>query len=206
MELDGHWLGIILAALFFECKGEDRVIQPPGDVITTEGETLTLGCTFETSDTYSYLFWVPARLDRGTPSFFLHCRLELPHTMQSTTRQRAATKENVTATEGEAVTLGCQYSSSSSNDYLFWYKQDGNNSPKFILSRFKIGEGKTKHEFRDRFSSTLNSKIRSVPLKISSAKLSDSAVYYCALRPTVTGKMQSTTRQRAATNRRCDCY
>uniref|UniRef100_A0A3Q3EQU0 Ig-like domain-containing protein n=1 Tax=Labrus bergylta TaxID=56723 RepID=A0A3Q3EQU0_9LABR len=94
---------------------------------------------------------------------------------------------DVTATEGEAVTLGCQYNSSSSNDYLYWYKQDGNNSPKFILTRFKIGEGKTMKEFEERFSSTLDSTLRSVPLKIKKLQLTDSAVYYCALQPTVTG-------------------
>uniref|UniRef100_A0A3Q3GSQ3 Ig-like domain-containing protein n=1 Tax=Labrus bergylta TaxID=56723 RepID=A0A3Q3GSQ3_9LABR len=94
---------------------------------------------------------------------------------------------DVTATEGEAVTLGCQYNSSSSNEYLYWYKQDGNNSPKFILSRFKIGEGKTMKEFEERFSSTLDSTLRSVPLTIQKLQLTDSAVYYCALRPTVTG-------------------
>uniref|UniRef100_A0A8C2ZVC7 Ig-like domain-containing protein n=1 Tax=Cyclopterus lumpus TaxID=8103 RepID=A0A8C2ZVC7_CYCLU len=91
----------------------------------------------------------------------------------------------VAATEGEAVTLGCQYNSSSSNHYLFWYKQDGNNSPKFILSRFKVGSGETEDE--ERFSSTLDSTLRSVPLKIQKLHLSDSAVYYCAMRPTVTG-------------------
>uniref|UniRef100_A0A3Q3EDX9 Immunoglobulin V-set domain-containing protein n=1 Tax=Labrus bergylta TaxID=56723 RepID=A0A3Q3EDX9_9LABR len=78
---------------------------------------------------------------------------------------------DVTATEGEAVTLGCQYNSSSSNYYLYWYKQDGNNSPKFIMSRFKIGEGKTMKEFEERFSSTLDSTLRSVPLKIQKLQL-----------------------------------
>uniref|UniRef100_A0A3Q3E8G0 Ig-like domain-containing protein n=1 Tax=Labrus bergylta TaxID=56723 RepID=A0A3Q3E8G0_9LABR len=94
---------------------------------------------------------------------------------------------DVTAPEGEAVTLGCQYNSSSSNYYLYWYKQDGNNSPKFIMSRFKIGEGKTMKEFEERFSSTLDSTLRSVPLKIQKLQLTDSAVYYCAVKPTVTG-------------------
>uniref|UniRef100_A0A3Q3MT71 Ig-like domain-containing protein n=1 Tax=Labrus bergylta TaxID=56723 RepID=A0A3Q3MT71_9LABR len=97
-------------------------------------------------------------------------------------------REVMMAVDGDdAVTLGCQYNSSSSNDYLFWYKQDGNNSPKFILSRFKIGEGKTMKESVERFSSTLDSTLRSVPLKIQKLQLTDSAVYYCALQPTVTG-------------------
>uniref|UniRef100_A0A8C4H180 Ig-like domain-containing protein n=1 Tax=Dicentrarchus labrax TaxID=13489 RepID=A0A8C4H180_DICLA len=90
-------------------------------------------------------------------------------------------KGDVTATEGEEVTLDCQYNSSSSNDYLFWYKQDGNNSPKFILMRYKGDEGNIADEFKKRFSSTLDSTSRSVPLKIQKLQLSDSAVYYCAL-------------------------
>uniref|UniRef100_A0A8C9ZNX7 Ig-like domain-containing protein n=1 Tax=Sander lucioperca TaxID=283035 RepID=A0A8C9ZNX7_SANLU len=40
-----------------ECKGEDRVIQATGDVITTEGETVTLGCTFETTRASPNLLW-----------------------------------------------------------------------------------------------------------------------------------------------------
>uniref|UniRef100_A0A669BMP0 Ig-like domain-containing protein n=1 Tax=Oreochromis niloticus TaxID=8128 RepID=A0A669BMP0_ORENI len=92
-------------------------------------------------------------------------------------------------TQGGTVTLGCQYNTSGDNHYLYWYKQDGHKSPKFILSRFRIGEGKT--EAGDRFSSTLDSSIRSVPLKIQKLQLSDSAVYYCALQPTVTGNSKT---------------
>uniref|UniRef100_A0A672HGB2 Ig-like domain-containing protein n=1 Tax=Salarias fasciatus TaxID=181472 RepID=A0A672HGB2_SALFA len=83
----------------------------------------------------------------------------------------------VTADEGHSVTLDCLYNTtSSSNYYLFWYKQEGNKSPKFILSRFKVGEGKTEDE--EKYSSTLDSSLRSVPLKIQKLELSDSAVYY----------------------------
>uniref|UniRef100_A0A672HFA3 Ig-like domain-containing protein n=1 Tax=Salarias fasciatus TaxID=181472 RepID=A0A672HFA3_SALFA len=91
----------------------------------------------------------------------------------------------VTADEGHSVTLDCLYNTTSSDYYLFWYKQEGNKSPKFILSRFKVGEGKTEDE--EKYSSTLDSSLRSVPLKIQKLELSDSAVYYCALQPTVTG-------------------
>uniref|UniRef100_A0A8C9XV53 Ig-like domain-containing protein n=1 Tax=Sander lucioperca TaxID=283035 RepID=A0A8C9XV53_SANLU len=105
---------------FPECKGEDRVIQPTGDVITTEGETVNLDCTFETSDR---------------------------------------------------------------NPYLFWYKQEVNKFPKYML----------KHNAPDfqkeKFDSTINKT--SVPLKIQKLQLSDSAVYYCALRPTVTGNTKT---------------
>ncbi|XP_065325616.1 T cell receptor alpha chain MC.7.G5-like [Pelmatolapia mariae] len=91
---------------------------------------------------------------------------------------------DVIAAEGDTVTLGCQYESSGTNNYLFWYKQDGNNSPKFILMRYSKDQGNTADEFKERFSSTLDSSIRSVTLKIQKLQLSDSAVYYCALQPT----------------------
>ncbi|XP_045907210.1 T cell receptor alpha variable 14/delta variable 4 [Micropterus dolomieu] len=124
-----HWLrNILILTLWLECKGEDRVTQPAGDVIAAEGDTVTLGCTFETSN--------------PSPT-------------------------------------------------LFWYKQDGNNSPKFMLSRFQRDEGKTADDIKDRFSSTVDSTSKSVPLKIQKLQLSDSAVYYCALQPTVTGNTKT---------------
>ncbi|KAM7399973.1 hypothetical protein PAMA_004593 [Pampus argenteus] len=115
-----HWLWIILAALLFECKGEDKVIQPTGDVIAAEGDTVTLGCTYETSDT--------------SPT-------------------------------------------------LLWYKQKVKDFPKYILKRSTFGTTDNAAKFqKDRFDATINKT--SVPLKISSAAVSDSAVYYCALQPT----------------------
>uniref|UniRef100_A0A8C9X8T7 Ig-like domain-containing protein n=1 Tax=Sander lucioperca TaxID=283035 RepID=A0A8C9X8T7_SANLU len=92
-------------------------------------------------------------------------------------------KGDVTATEGEAVTLGCQYNSSSINNYLFWYKQDGNNSPKL-----KKGSVHRSHGSQG-VDATIKNK--SVPLKIQKLQLSDSAVYYCALRSTVTGNTKT---------------
>uniref|UniRef100_A0A3Q3LT19 Ig-like domain-containing protein n=1 Tax=Labrus bergylta TaxID=56723 RepID=A0A3Q3LT19_9LABR len=47
----------LLSVLFSECKGEDRVIQPTEDVFASEGDTVTLDCTFETTRTSPTLFW-----------------------------------------------------------------------------------------------------------------------------------------------------
>uniref|UniRef100_A0A3B5A3R1 Ig-like domain-containing protein n=1 Tax=Stegastes partitus TaxID=144197 RepID=A0A3B5A3R1_9TELE len=114
---------------FPECKGEDKVIQPPGDVIAAEGDTVTLGCTFETSAAVAQL-------------------------------------------------------------NLFWYKQEVNDFPKYILRRSSYGGDDNAPEFhKDRFDAKLNKT--SVPLKIQKLQLSDSAVYYCALRPTVTGNSKT---------------
>uniref|UniRef100_A0A674F3A5 Ig-like domain-containing protein n=1 Tax=Salmo trutta TaxID=8032 RepID=A0A674F3A5_SALTR len=123
------WLSnlLILAAFCYECRGEDSVTQPPGDVIATEGEQVTLDCQFDTVDT---------------------------------------------------------------NPYLFWYKQEANDFPKYMLRRATFGSDNA-IEFQRRFDAHLNlttfkSASKSVPLTIQRLQLSDSAVYYCALKPTVT--------------------
>uniref|UniRef100_A0A671U0Q5 Ig-like domain-containing protein n=1 Tax=Sparus aurata TaxID=8175 RepID=A0A671U0Q5_SPAAU len=98
---------------------------------------------------------------------------------------------DVIAAEGDTDTLDCSFETSAPGPTLFWYKRDGNNSPKFILSRFQQDDGNTPDEVQERFSSTLDSTSKSVPLKIQKLQLSDSAVYYCALQPTVTGNTKT---------------
>uniref|UniRef100_A0A8C5N6U9 Ig-like domain-containing protein n=1 Tax=Gouania willdenowi TaxID=441366 RepID=A0A8C5N6U9_GOUWI len=109
-----------------ECKGEEKVTQPPGDVILTQGQTATLQCTFSTF--------------------------------------------------------------TGSNPYLFWYKQEVNSYPKFILTRSRSSADNSPEFVKDRFDAEL--KDSSVPLMIQDLHVCDSAVYYCALRPTVTGNHQ----------------
>uniref|UniRef100_A0A3B3DFF9 Ig-like domain-containing protein n=1 Tax=Oryzias melastigma TaxID=30732 RepID=A0A3B3DFF9_ORYME len=109
------------------CKGEDKVIQPGGEVIAAEGDSVILNCSFETSATYAY---------------------------------------------------------------LFWYKQEVNSYPKYMLKRDTYEKGENAPEFKiDRFGAKLKDK--SVPLKIQNLHVSDSAVYYCALQPTVTGNSKT---------------
>uniref|UniRef100_A0A3P9MDE2 Ig-like domain-containing protein n=1 Tax=Oryzias latipes TaxID=8090 RepID=A0A3P9MDE2_ORYLA len=113
--------------LFTFCKGEDKVIQPGGEVIAAEGDSLTLNCTFEKTTTHAY---------------------------------------------------------------LFWYKQEVNSYPKYMLKRGTYGTGENSPEFEDdRFDAELKDK--SVPLKIQKLHVSDSALYYCALQPTVTGNSKT---------------
>ena len=92
----------------------------------------------------------------------------------------------MTATEGEQVTLDCQFDADDTRNLnLFWYKHELNGFPKFMLGRFPFGS-KNATEFKDRFDANLDADSKSVPLTIQRVQLSDSAVYYCALRPTVT--------------------
>jgi len=105
----------------------------------------------------------------------------------------------MTANEEDQITLTCNYTTKAAdnNIYLFWYKQLPNKSPTFILNKSIFGGGTTEHDFKKRFSATLDSTSRSVPLMIQDVCVSDSAVYYCALRPTVTQTHSTLTQKHA---------
>ncbi|CAB1326164.1 unnamed protein product [Coregonus sp. 'balchen'] len=91
-----------------------------------------------------------------------------------------------TATEGGQITLTCHYKADDPGPYLFWYKQRANDYPKYMLMRQKFGTGDNATEFKERFHDDLDANSKSVPLMIQRVQMSDSAVYYCALKPTVT--------------------
>uniref|UniRef100_A0A8C9VMU6 Ig-like domain-containing protein n=1 Tax=Scleropages formosus TaxID=113540 RepID=A0A8C9VMU6_SCLFO len=85
--------------------------------------------------------------------------------------------------EGGSVTLNCDFTTSSTAPFLFWYIQHPNGSPKYILRRHTSGASDTAAEFKDRFDANIEKT--TVPLTIQRLQLTDSAVYYCALTPTV---------------------
>ncbi|CAB1326174.1 unnamed protein product, partial [Coregonus sp. 'balchen'] len=75
---------------------------------------------------------------------------------------------DVIATEGEQFII-----SISTNDYH-----------EYVLLKDVIGPGDFDERFKGRFDAHLSSITKSVLLTIQRVQLSDSAVYYCALRPT----------------------
>ncbi|XP_047666372.1 uncharacterized protein LOC113636507 [Tachysurus fulvidraco] len=89
--------------------------------------------------------------------------------------------------EGEDVTLSCKYtpSFSSGNNFLQWYRQYPKSKPEFLLQI--VDTGAQSPNTPPRMSAEVNRDDKQVDLIISSAAVSDSALYYCALVPTVTG-------------------
>ena len=100
--------------------------------------------------------------------------------------------------EGGTVTLNCGYKTTRSTQDLYWYIQKPKDFPKFILKRDNYGIGENGTEFNERFHSNLNVTSSSVPLTIQNLQESDSAVYYCALRPTVTAAHSALTQKTLA--------
>uniref|UniRef100_A0A8C5GNP8 Ig-like domain-containing protein n=1 Tax=Gouania willdenowi TaxID=441366 RepID=A0A8C5GNP8_GOUWI len=84
---------------------------------------------------------------------------------------------DVILTQGQTATLKCTFSTSDSDPYLFWYKQEVNSYPKFILIRSRYSADNSPEFVKDRFDAEL--KDSSVPLMIQDLHVCDSAVYYC---------------------------
>uniref|UniRef100_A0A8C2HKA6 T-cell receptor alpha/delta variable 19.0 n=1 Tax=Cyprinus carpio TaxID=7962 RepID=A0A8C2HKA6_CYPCA len=89
--------------------------------------------------------------------------------------------------EGANLTLSCSYSTAIS---LHWYRQYPRSAPENLLLIFQTsGRVQSTENLDSRVSARLNEKKNRVDLIISSVKVTDSALYYCALEPTVTGNL-----------------
>uniref|UniRef100_A0A8C1N8D5 Ig-like domain-containing protein n=1 Tax=Cyprinus carpio TaxID=7962 RepID=A0A8C1N8D5_CYPCA len=86
-----------------------------------------------------------------------------------------------TASEHEMVKLHCTYSTSDhENVRLYWYRQYPNREPHFLLYKYAPSLGDYEDTSDDRFHSATTQT--STELTITDVRLSDSALYYCALR------------------------
>uniref|UniRef100_A0A4W4E3P2 Ig-like domain-containing protein n=1 Tax=Electrophorus electricus TaxID=8005 RepID=A0A4W4E3P2_ELEEL len=95
---------------------------------------------------------------------------------------------NETVFQNQTVTLSCNYSLSADN--LQWYRQYSNSWPQFLVLVTEYGQNQTA-DSDPRLSTHVHKSVKRVDLLISSAVVSDSALYYCALQPTVTEKLHS---------------
>uniref|UniRef100_A0A3B3Q558 T-cell receptor alpha/delta variable 14.0 n=1 Tax=Paramormyrops kingsleyae TaxID=1676925 RepID=A0A3B3Q558_9TELE len=85
--------------------------------------------------------------------------------------------------EGGNIKLSCNYSGSVRN--LQWYRQYPRSAPKFLMLITESSEPIQNTELR--MSVQVNKNDKLLHLELSSTEVTDSAVYYCALNPTVTG-------------------
>ncbi|ROK90087.1 hypothetical protein DPX16_8963 [Anabarilius grahami] len=92
------------------------------------------------------------------------------------------------ATETESEKLSCNYSGSVES--LHWYRQYAGSPPQFLILDYS---GYVTHATPPvpGISISHRKEDKHVDLIISSSAVSDSALYYCALRPTVTGNTRT---------------
>ncbi|KAI4894913.1 hypothetical protein NFI96_007989 [Prochilodus magdalenae] len=146
----------------------------------------------------------PHYLNTGTTMMFL-CSLSLFIIMiESCVSQSISPLEvKVNAVEGETVTLSCSYSGSAA--YLHWYCQYPGSRPEFLLwIRESDGYVSKAEKLDSRISTTVHKEQKKVELEVSSAAVSDSVLYYCALEPTVT-RSPSTLYKNSLTDKALRC-
>ncbi|KAM3605168.1 uncharacterized protein V6R79_021636 [Siganus canaliculatus] len=102
-------------------------------------------------------------------------------------QQLSPVNSEVSSLEDTSVTLSYTYSQkATAGDYFFWYRQYPGKPPEFLISHTTVG---TINEAVPGLKAQVEGN--QINATISSAALSDAAVYYCAVRPTVTGNTKT---------------
>ncbi|CAL8237259.1 unnamed protein product [Arctogadus glacialis] len=115
-------------------------------------------------------------------ALFICCILCGPSVEDSISPQKDVQR----AVEGAGVVLSCSYDSSVVSS-LLWYRQYPGSPPQFLIMEYS---GYITNPIPG-MNITHIKQQRLVELQISSAAVTDSALYYCALQPTVTGNTDS---------------
>ncbi|KAK3521099.1 hypothetical protein QTP86_015142 [Hemibagrus guttatus] len=197
------FLFVVFFTLADVAEAADNSIKPDQtNVFSTEGSNISLSCTYTGSD--NSLHWYRQK-PGSRPKFLLLIRESSEHVteaqppnprlfiklkkVQDKTSDSMADPIKPLFThkvvdEGDDVTLSCSYKDFSGTvQNLQWYRQYPKSKPDFLLYIFENGD--LSANIPPRMSAKVKDK--QVDLIISSAAVSDSALYYCALAPTVTG-------------------
>ncbi|KAI4893185.1 hypothetical protein NFI96_024346 [Prochilodus magdalenae] len=175
------------------------------NLVLKETDEVTLKCSYESTSGDIRLYWYRQRVHEA-PEYLLYKGAKSLSSLKSTPtdpRLKAETTDTSTGLtiretsaktieplvgevqfpEGDHLTLSCNYTSGYGGDNLFWYRQSPGSSPEHLLT---VVSG-SKAESLGRLKAEVDVENKRVDLKISSAAVSDSVLYYCALQPTVTG-------------------
>uniref|UniRef100_A0A671TZS4 Immunoglobulin V-set domain-containing protein n=1 Tax=Sparus aurata TaxID=8175 RepID=A0A671TZS4_SPAAU len=103
-------------------------------------------------------------------------------------------KNEESSLEDSTVTLSYTNSKrATGSDQFYWYRQYSGKPPEFLFYISGLNDTRPAESLKSdtKFSTKLSEEKRGVYLQISSAAVTDSAVYYCAVRPTVTGNTKT---------------
>ena len=92
----------------------------------------------------------------------------------------SSVQDEVSGTEGQSVTLRCNYETSDNTPVLYWYRHHSDlQAPQFILWKGAKSRSTSKYIPDKRYESQTSDT--SSELTIRDLTLADTALYYCAL-------------------------
>ncbi|XP_072220209.1 uncharacterized protein [Leuresthes tenuis] len=190
----------------FQTGSSEDLLTPFKDVLMgLEGDDVTLSCNY--SGSVYYLFWY--RQNSGSSPQLVISGLSDEKGEKFSLKHKKDKKEfdlviSSAAVTDSAVKYGALYLKISCNryrspvtwisvvtgsDYFFWYRQYPGKPPEFLISH--SGTGTEILAQVPGLSYKVSDDKKQMDLVISSAAVTDSAVYYCAVRPTVTGNTKT---------------
>eukprot|EP00063_Salmo_salar_P068441 XP_014043276.1 PREDICTED: uncharacterized protein LOC106596514 [Salmo salar] len=93
-------------------------------------------------------------------------------------------RDVVDVMEGSSIKLSCRYNSSLTNS-LLWYLQHPGSSPQFLIVDYS---GIITNTDSTKWTLIHEKEKTRVDLDISSTEVTDSTLFYCALKPTIAGE------------------
>ncbi|KAI5623662.1 hypothetical protein C0J50_16773 [Silurus asotus] len=162
----------------------DKIGPMDDDANTVEKElnTVTLECSYETSSDRIWLHWYK-QYPNSTPQFV---SLKVVQIIAEAAGSSITPEQIIISSpEGSNTTLTCTCDDSAV--FLHWYRQKPQSGPEFLLMISKTTKTvKRAEHLEPRISIRLHKDKKKVDLEIFPAAVSDSALYYCAIEPTVT--------------------
>ncbi|KAK7880367.1 hypothetical protein WMY93_032997 [Mugilogobius chulae] len=221
---------VVLLCSSPECKGEDTVSQPAGDVLLTQGKTVKIECTFQTIDNTPTLFWY--KQGRGAPEYMMRKRKSTSSWYDTYKSPKFNEEKFEFKVEAEKNTVSLKIRDVDVTDSAVYYcalrpTVTGNTKTlnknlwskdntilhsshftpncraqssrelreepdSLVVLLCSSPECKGEDTFKEeKFEFKVEAEKNTVSLKIQDVDVTDSAVYYCALRPTVTGNTKT---------------
>ncbi|KAG6924766.1 T cell receptor alpha variable 9D-4, partial [Chelydra serpentina] len=175
------WVSV-LALLPILGANRGSVTQPDDRVTVSQGEPVLLKCTYD--NTPIPTLWWYEQYPSEAPRLLLTQYEASDEEGLAQSDSVDQSPPEVRISEGQSVTLHCNFTTSGINPYLFWYRQYPNQPPQHILTKAKF-DAPDQTLVLGKFSASLHLGNKTVPFKIEAVSQQESAVYYCALRPTV---------------------
>ncbi|XP_071348608.1 uncharacterized protein [Trachinotus anak] len=193
---------------------EDDITASSAEVFSSEGRAVTLSCNYSvkannlqwyrqdpgSAPQYLLLITVakePEVVRAKPPDLRLTAELneDTPHhPLEGVTHfsceELTPVKTEEFSPEGSSVTLSYTYlrTGAGDDDSFFWHRQYPGKPGEFLISHL-VSDTKLKQEMSG-LSIKVSGDKSQMDLQISSAAVTHSALYYCAVRPTVTANTQ----------------